>query len=304
MGKLVVEHMVDELEAELVAEVFSTEFPPQVFVRPDGTVKLVNNALYQVVKGPRAGRDLFLLTGDYQGLTPSGQYLVADAVLDLVERYGCSELFTLGGYGLGRLVRKPKVIGAATDIEMVARGKELGVEFREEEPGGGIIGASGLFLGLGKLRGLRGICLMGETSGYLVDPHSAQAVLRVLTKALGLEIELAQLEEKAKEMDRIAQQLRDHSVAVCQTREPGGTMLGERLRELLLDPSHAVDGEAEARQFTTFVGRPSSISPRLRPPCGCGLASTALKRSSGRTGSRGSRSRPECLPENTWSARS
>jgi uncharacterized protein len=209
VGKLAVEHIVDELKAELVAEIYSTEFPPQVFVKADGTVKLVNNLLYQAPKGPRNGRDLLLLTGDYQGLTPSGQYEIADAVLDLVERHGCREIFTLGGYGLGRLVRKPKVIGAATDLEMVGRGKELGVEFREEEPGGGIIGASGLFLGLGQLRGMKGICLMGETSGYLVDPHSAQAVLKILTKALDLDVPLGELEEKAREMDRIAQQLRE-----------------------------------------------------------------------------------------------
>lgn len=209
VGKLVVEHLVDQLDAEVVAEVYSDEFPPQVLVRPDGTVKLVNNVLYQVPKGEGSKRDLLLLTGDYQGLTPAGQYAVADAVLSRVDDVGGKELYTLGGYGLGHLVHEPKVIGAATDEAMVSRGKEMGVEFREDEPGGGIVGASGLFLGLGKLRGMRGLCLMGETSGYLVDPNSAQAVLNVLIKGIGLKISLDELEEKAREMDRIAQQLKD-----------------------------------------------------------------------------------------------
>lgn len=209
VGKLVVEHMVDELDAQAVAEVYSTEFPPQVLVHADGTVKLVNNVLYQVPAGEKSNKDLFLLTGDYQGLTPSGQYAVADAILERVQKRGCKQVFTLGGYGLGHLVHEPKVIGAATDEKMVAHGKELGVEFREDEPGGGIVGASGLFLGLGSLRGMDGICLMGETSGYLVDPNSAKAVLGVLIKALDLKISLDELEEKAREMDRIAQQLKE-----------------------------------------------------------------------------------------------
>ncbi len=209
VGKLVVEHMVDELKADVVAEIYSTEFPPQVLVHPDGTVKLVNNVLYHVPKGERSKRDLFLLTGDYQGLTPSGQYAVADAILGRVAEHGCKEIYTLGGYGLGHLVHEPKVIGAATDEAMVSKGKEMGVEFREDEPGGGIVGASGLFLGLGKLRGMTGLCLMGETSGYLVDPNSAQAVLNILIEGLGLTISLDELEEKAREMDRIAQQLKD-----------------------------------------------------------------------------------------------
>ena len=52
--------------------------------------------------------------------------------------------------------------------------------FHENEPGGGIIGVSGLLLGLGALRGIDAVCLMGVTSGYLVDPKAAQEVLRVL----------------------------------------------------------------------------------------------------------------------------
>ncbi len=209
VGKLAVEHLVDELGAKKMAEVYCKDFPPQVFVLGDGTIKLVNNEIYYVPKGKRSKRDLILLTGDYQGLTSMGQYELAASVLDLLERYGCKRLFTMGGYGLGRLVPEPRVLGAATDAETVAEMKQLGVEFREEEPGGGIIGASGLFLGLGRLRGMRGVCLMGETSGYLVDPQSAQAVLEILTKALDLSIKYDKLKEKAQEMDKIASQLKD-----------------------------------------------------------------------------------------------
>ena len=70
-------------------------------------------------------------------------------------------------------------------------------------------GASGLLLGLGKLRGFEGVCLMGETPGYLVDPKSAKAVLKILMKITNVEINLSALEKKAKEIEQIAQQLKE-----------------------------------------------------------------------------------------------
>lgn len=209
VGKLAVEHLVDELGGEHLADIFCKDFPPQVFVREDGTIKLVNNELFYVKKSEKSAHDLVLMTGDYQGLTSAGQYELVSRVLDLLKEAGCKRLFTLGGYGLGRLVPEPGVLGAATDLETVEAMKGLGVQFREDEPGGGIIGASGLFLGLGKLHGMSGVCLMGETSGYLVDPHSAKAVLKILTNALGLKVAYEELEEKASEMDKIAVQLKD-----------------------------------------------------------------------------------------------
>lgn len=209
VGKLAAEHLIDELKATKFAELVSMEFPPQVLVRPDGTVKLVNNEIYAWKAKKANQRDLILMTGDYQGLTSHGQYAIADRVLDLLSKYKVKELFTLGGYGLGRMVEKPGVLGAATDKRLVRAMKKHGVQFREDEPGGGIVGASGLFLGLGALRGMDGVCLMGETSGYLVDPKSAQAVLEVLCRILKVQVRFDRLETKARDMDRIAQQLRD-----------------------------------------------------------------------------------------------
>jgi hypothetical protein len=57
----------------------------------------------------------------------------------------------------------------------------------ENEPGGGIVGASGLLLGLGEMRGIKGVCLMGETPGYLVDPK-VQSCFEYLTKITNLGI--------------------------------------------------------------------------------------------------------------------
>jgi len=207
VGKLAVEHLIEMTKAKKFAEIYSKDFPPQVFINADGTIKLVNNEFYYCKAKKKDQRDLVLLTGDYQGLSSQGQYELVELILNVIGDLGVTEMYTLGGYGLGYEIKNPKVLFATTDQKLVKPLKKYGAIFKKNEPGGGIIGASGLLLGLGKLRGFQGACFMGETPGYLVDPKSAKAVLKILTKIINVEVNLTRLEEKAKEIEYIAQQL-------------------------------------------------------------------------------------------------
>jgi len=209
VGKLAVEHLIDSIDASKFAEIYSKDFPPQVFINPDGTIELVKNEFYYWKAKKKDQRDLVLLTGDYQGLSSHGQYELVEKILDIVEELGVKEMFTLGGYGLGQDIEKPKVLCATTDVQLVKKMKKYGAVFKKNEPGGGIVGASGLILGLGKIRGLEGTCFMGETPGYLVDPKSAKAVLKILMKITNIDVNLSALEKKAKEIEQIAHQLRE-----------------------------------------------------------------------------------------------
>ncbi|MCK4455866.1 MAG: proteasome assembly chaperone family protein, partial [Thermoplasmata archaeon] len=207
VGKLAAEHLLGELEAKKFADIYSKHFPPQVVVDDGGIIRLVGNQLHYVKR--KGGQDLVILVGDFQGLTPEGQYELSDFIMNTILDMNVKRIYTLGGYGVGRMIATPRVIGAATGDTLVKDMKKLGVVFPKGEPGAGIVGASGLLLGLGKLRGLECICLMGETSGYFVDPKSAQAVLEVLQKALDVELDFGSLEERAKHIDQIASKLKD-----------------------------------------------------------------------------------------------
>jgi len=208
VGKLAAMHLIEELKAKKCMEIYSSHFPPQVLINEDGIVNLVNNELYYY-KGKDKERDLFFLVGEYQGMDSSGQYDLCQKLIDMVKDMGVTTIYTLGGYGLGKLVPDPRVLGAATSKVIVKSFKKAGVEFIDGEPGAGIVGASGLLLGLGKLQGIHGGCLMGETSGYMVDPKSASVVLKSLQKLLGVSIDLSELEERAKQVDSITNQLKD-----------------------------------------------------------------------------------------------
>ena len=92
---------------------------------------------------------------------------------------------------------KPKVFGAATNMELAEMLKTHDVALRTAD--GGIIGASGLILGLGMSKGMMGVCLMGETPGYFIDAEASKAVLTVLQKLINVELDIAKLEERAEE---------------------------------------------------------------------------------------------------------
>jgi uncharacterized protein (TIGR00162 family) len=209
VGKLAVEHLIESVNAIKFAELYSKDFPPQVFINTDGTIELVNNEFFYWKAKKKNQKDLILLTGDYQGLSSHGQYELVETILDIAQELGVKEIYTLGGYGLGHDIKDPKVLCATTDKKLVKTMKNYGAVFKKNEPGGGIVGASGLLLGLGKLRELKGVCLMGETPGYLVDPKSAKAVLKIIMKITNMKINLSELEKKAKEIQHIAHQLRE-----------------------------------------------------------------------------------------------
>ena len=205
VGKLAAEHILEELDAEttLVRRLYSQEFPPQVSI-DEGVASLTCTEIH-AVESPEdgEGRDLLVLTGDHQAQSNAGHYLLTDAFLDIAETFGVTDIYALGGVPTGELIDEYGVLGAVTEADMIEPLEDAGVEFRKDEPAGGIVGVSGLLLGLGRRRGIRAACLMGETSGYLVDPKSARAVLEVLESQLEIELTYDSLDERADEMEDV-----------------------------------------------------------------------------------------------------
>jgi uncharacterized protein (TIGR00162 family) len=204
VGKLVAEYMIHMLGAEKIAQIHSIYFPPHVIIEENGVARLPKNELY--LFRSKQG-DIVFLVGDYQSTSNEGHYILADQYLDVAAELGIQRIYTLGGFGVGHLVEQPRVLGAVNRPELRPEIKAAGVVFERDEPGGGIVGAAGLMLGLSALRGMDAVCLMGETSGYLVDPMSAASVLSVLSSLLKVPVDPTQLNDRAAEMERVIEGL-------------------------------------------------------------------------------------------------
>lgn len=206
VGKLAANHLIEQRDAELAYQLHSEHLPPQVTVDDDGTTSLAGIAFHTVELD---GQDVIILTGDHQPQSNHGHYRVANAVLELADQLGVTTVYALGGVPTGELIEEYDVLGAATDQSLVESLTDTGVEFRSNEPAGGIVGISGLLLGLSSQHGLSAACLMGETSGYIVDPKSARAVLEILEDVLTFELDYTDLEERAERMEDVVGRIQE-----------------------------------------------------------------------------------------------
>ncbi|MCX8205958.1 MAG: proteasome assembly chaperone family protein [Candidatus Micrarchaeota archaeon] len=199
VGKIAAEHLARELGAKRIAEIYSPHFPHQVIMRKNGTIRMLRNVVYGWKQG---SKEIVIVLGDVQAVTSEGQFEVTTAMLDYFKSIGVKRIYTLGGYGCGKHLDKPRVLGAATHKRLVDELSKKGVIFGESR--GTIIGAAGMLLGLGKLRGMEGVCLMGETHGAYVDANSAKSLLKKVCELLGVKISLDELEKRVK-IDKIAE---------------------------------------------------------------------------------------------------
>lgn len=87
VGKMAVDHLIQELHAEHLADIYSTSFPPQVMIRSDGTSDLMKNTIfYTRTSAANPNANLLLLTGDSQPASPESEYVLAEEILDIAAK--------------------------------------------------------------------------------------------------------------------------------------------------------------------------------------------------------------------------
>jgi uncharacterized protein (TIGR00162 family) len=186
-------HLIRELEANPFAEIRCSSFQDFAVTAEDGKTKSPMCELYHC-KRSKGENDLIILHGNTQALTTTGQYELCGTILDVYQELGGNLVITLGGFKREQQVEHPKLYFAATDKEMASQLLDLGAEVIQ----GQIFGVAGLLIGIGKLRGYRGFCLLAETLGLYPDEIATREVLKALCKKLNLNIRLDNLEDTAK----------------------------------------------------------------------------------------------------------
>ncbi len=203
IGKLSVDYLIQQLKADLVAEVYSEHFPPYVIIKEDGLVELLRNELNLFHR--EDGQDILFLSGNAQSFSPEGQYEIAETVLDLAVEKGVSRVYSVAALVTDREFETPNVFCAATSPGLLEEVKAHGAQPLDH---GMIGGENGIVLGLARKRGIEGACLMAETHGYqtptgeyVIDPRAAKAAINVLTQILGMKVDMEPLEKQAMQMD-------------------------------------------------------------------------------------------------------
>jgi len=191
-------HLIQELKAKLFAEIHSSAFQDFAITSEQGKTRTPINELYYYT-GQNSERDLILFYGNTQALTTMGQYELCEQVLDVAEELGCKYIITLGGLRRDEKITTPKLYCAASDKEAVKDVLNLGAEIL----GGQIFGVAGLLVGLGKLRGFKGFCLLSETLGFYPDAQAAHLALKPICEMLHLNVNLSRLDVAAETTRKI-----------------------------------------------------------------------------------------------------
>ncbi|HUI85910.1 MAG TPA: proteasome assembly chaperone family protein [Nitrososphaerales archaeon] len=215
VGKLGADHMISVFHAKKVAEYRCDSFPPQVTVKEDGTAEPLKAELYFAKTGK--ARDIFVFTADAQPATSDGEYQLSEEVITFAKGHGVKQVFTLAAYITGSFSKAARVFAAGTSRELLEAMSKNGATLMKE---GGVTGMNGLIIGMAAVHGLSGGCLMGETSGYVLDAGASKAVLEVLSKLIDVTIDTASLKEKAEETQKLISQLQ---TMADQSHEATGT---------------------------------------------------------------------------------
>jgi uncharacterized protein len=200
VGKLAIDHLIHELNASHLVDIYSNTFPPQVMIKSDGTVDLIKNAMFYHESPTSPSLNMMFLTGDSQPSNPDAEYLLAETILEIASKFSVVHVYALAAYITGVFVQKPRVFCTASDMESL---RSINTPDIAVMDGGAITGMNGLIIGLAKLKGMRGTCLLGETSGYVVDAKASRLILEVLTTRLGIEICMDALDARAKDTEML-----------------------------------------------------------------------------------------------------
>lgn len=207
VGKLAVDYLIDKFQATQIMNIYSSSFPPQVSIQPDGTIDLVKNSLYYCNVD---SDELILFTGDAQPVSAEGEYCLAKKILQICKEIGVSEIYTLAAYITGKFAKSPKVFGTGTSLSIVKQLSELGILKLDK---GNITGMNGVIIGMAKKNSMNGMCLLGETSGYVIDAKASKVVLDSLCKILGITLDMSELEKRAKDTEDIINALQTQALS-------------------------------------------------------------------------------------------
>jgi proteasome assembly chaperone (PAC2) family protein len=198
---IVAQYLKEKLNAEEIGEIDPVNFFEPVGVAVKDNViekpRFPESKFYYWQDG-KAKMGLIIFIGEEQ---PSSKgYELLSCVLDVARKFKVKRVYSCAA-AVTRIHHSEdsKVWAVATKRGLIKELQKYDVVFRGNLR---IAGLNGLFLGMAKERDIEGVCLLGEVPAYAIqiaNPGASYAVLKVLTKMLGIDIELTELSDMAEQ---------------------------------------------------------------------------------------------------------
>jgi proteasome assembly chaperone (PAC2) family protein len=195
VGKLVVDSLIAQTGARLLAELYSTHLPSVYQTKPSyaahpsmpgmggaivesGTIDFPKVQFYACDSPP-----LILVRGYHANF--EGEYTVAESVLDVLREMSVKRMIVAAGYGS----KEKKICCAASSQNGIEEMKKFDVGIGYKGP---FMGFSGLVFGLAKRKGIDSICLFAGTEPKeddleFPDKEASDRIVELLNRVLGLQ---------------------------------------------------------------------------------------------------------------------
>lgn len=205
VGKIAVDFLIEEFGAKKLYSFFSYKFPHSVFVSDENLIEMPKLEIYyRKFNGKK--RDLLLLTGDIQPIDEESCFTFCEEIIRISKHFKCSEIITTGGIGLQNIPEKPRVFCTSNDAKLYKQYTKNGSLIEKKIFGvvGPIVGVSGILLGLGKKRKVKGVSILAETFGHpmYLGIKGAKELLRVLDQKFTLGINIKKMSKEIIEVEK------------------------------------------------------------------------------------------------------
>jgi uncharacterized protein len=197
VGSILASYISKAMEMEYVAGIASHDLPPYALIHggePYPPIRLYGHR-------PEEGRHLVVVTSE---VTPRPEMSrgIALAVLDVLERFGVSEIISIEGVGRCDQPDDPSdpgIVACGSGGAALSRAREAGIGILSD---GLVHGATGVMLYECADRGIDMLALLCPANPGMPDPRASAALIASLSKLIpGLEVDLEPLLNEAAEME-------------------------------------------------------------------------------------------------------
>ena len=197
VGKLAIDAVNSELDAEPIARLLHPALPPLATLDDNGLLIPPHILLSRINLD---GKIVYTLTGNAQPMSSEGQFEMANKVLEL---FSGGEILVLAGMAAGPDRKEIFTICSSADYRIEL--EKMGVDVRRDEPKAGVIGMAALITAIGPIKNVKTSCTIATTVGNSADPVASQLLLETVRKWWSLPLPVpidatARLADKLKEL--------------------------------------------------------------------------------------------------------
>jgi len=199
VGKIAADFLIESLNAKKIIEIYSHYFPHSVFVNEDN---LINLPVIEIWHKKHKNQDFLFMVGDIQPIDESSCYKFCEVVLDVLGKYNGKSVVTLGGIGLQKIPKKPKVFITGNDKKLISSYK--GCSNKIYGVVGPIMGVTGVLLGMATKKGIPSVSLLTQTFGHpaYLGIKGSKETLFVLDKKFKFGLKLKTLSDEIAELEK------------------------------------------------------------------------------------------------------